>query len=830
MRKTLLLLLLLTFARSESIMAQPGEAAAKDSGEHHYAVTLLSSFEPIPDALMPAGFKEHRVYRTQSEVFGKTLYFVRLGFFATPAQATAMRDQLHASYPGAFMTEVTADEFSIASPRRARAETPAAAPVAPPAPAREEFYVVTLASSRTLAPAPVAVLPGELKGKRLYLRDTLQNGITLHSLQLGFFATAAEAQAAVRLLVSTYPEATVRPASAREQDESPRTLVAMPSVSIAVVPPPEKATLPVMAVTGTAESQASDLLEQSRAALTRGDNAAAIQLLNRLLRLPPNAHSQDAQELIGLAHERQKEIAVAKQEYRLYLRLYPEGPGADRVLQRLAALDAPPTPAPLKKERRETSAASIYGSLSQYYYYGQSQTDSSTTVLGPATDSIFSGTDQSALYSNLDLHARYTSGSWDNRVVIRDTYTASFLDNTESSSRLYSAYYEAANKVDEYSGRFGRQPGTSGGVVGRFDGASVGYNVLPKWRVNVAAGTPVEFYPVSYIKQFWGTSLDFGLFLDHWNGNVYYIQQTADGIPDRQAIGTELRYFDPKGSALLYIDYDTLFGELNIATFQSTWLSSPTTTWNMQLDHRLAPTLMTSNALFNTSSLAFPGLPIPPPTAAQAASLSYWLQFNSEEQLRQAAIANSPTFDTYMLGVSHNLNATWQVGGDVRRFNLSAPPSSPTISTVLGTGATTMYTLQTIANGFFRKRDLSVLSLSYLEGATYQGESLAITHRMLFQESWTLDLALSYYLQQGVPLQSIVGTDTHSILTDNTRISPMVRLGYRWGKNLSLEAEFGLEKGTSHVEDTNITAGPPSVVTNQDTSRQYFTLGYRWNF
>lgn len=815
MRKTFLLWLVLTFAGSASILAQTGAAATKNAAGHHYAVTLLSSFEPIPDALLPTDLKGHRVYRTQSEVFGKTIYFVRLGFFTTPDEATTVRDGLAARYPGAFMTEVTAEEFSTASPRQAWDKTPAAQQTPQPAPSREEFYIVTLASSRLQAPAPAAVLPEELKHKRLYLRDTEQNGTTLHSLQLGFFVTAAEAEAAARLLISTYPEVKVHTASRREQEESARTLVALPGVNIAVIPEPVKAALPVTAVSGTVESQASVLIEQGRAALTRGDNTAAIQNLSKLLRLPPNSHSQDAQELVGLAHERQNEIAAAKQEYNLYLRLYPEGPGADRIRQRLAVLESPATPAPLKKpERRETSVASTHGSLSQYYYYGQSSIDSATTVLGPATNTSFSSTDQSALYNNLDLRGRYNSGNWDNRVVVRDTYVASFQDNVDSYNRLYSAYYEATNKVDEYSGRFGRQPGTSGGVLGRFDGATLGYNILPKWRVNVVAGIPVEFYPVNYSKQFWGTSLDIGLFANHWNGSLYYIQQTVDGIADRQAIGTELRYFDPKGSALLYVDYDTLFGELNIATFQSTWLSSPSTTWNALLDHRLAPTLMTSNALFGAPS---------------GSTIQSLLTTMTEAQLRDQAIANTPTFDTYMLGVSHNLNTTWQVGGDVKRFNLSAPPSSPTITTILGAGATMAYTLQTIANGLFRQRDLSVLSLSHLDGETYTGESLAITHRMLFQDRWTLDLALSYYLQQGSPLQSIVGIDTHSIQTDSNRITPMVRIGYRWRKNMTFETEFGIEKSTNHVEDTNITAGG-TAVTDQDTSHQFFMLGYRWDF
>lgn len=761
MRKTLLLWLVLTFAWSESILAQTGE----DATEFLYAVTLLSSFDPIPDSMLPRDIPDH-IYRTQMSVFGRSIYFVRLGFYATAGEADVVKSRMQARYPVALVTRITPDEYLKVTGGKPR--TPVAAVLPKPVPA-------PLPAASPVASTPIPAAP------------------------------------AVPVLAPVVP---TPPLVATPGVPTPPPEAAIPPASGTA---PQAATAPAPAIKpATAlEQEAGTLMEQTRDALMRGDNAAAIQLLGKLLRLLPNSHSQDAQELIGLAHERQREIAAAKQEYNLYLRLYPEGSGADRVRQRLAVLETPVTPAALKKpERKEASVASTYGSLSQYYYYGQSQIDSSTTVLGPASNTSLTSNDQSALYNNLDLRARYSSGNWDNRVVLRDSYTASFLDNVDSYNRLYSAYYEAINKAYEFSGRFGRQPGTNGGVLGRFDGVTLGYNVLPKWRVNVVAGTPVEFYSVNYSKQFWGTSVDFGLFADHWNGSVYYIQQTVDGIADRQAVGTELRYFDPRGSALLYVDYDTLFGELNIATFQATWLSSPTTTWNTLIDHRRAPTLMASNALFDTTL---------------GSTIPTLLNTLTEEELRQQAIDNTPIFDTYMLGVSHNLNTTWQIGGDVRRFSLSALPTSPTVTTTLGTGATMMYTVQTIGNGLFRQRDLSVLSLSYLDGETYQGETLAITHRMLFQDSWTLDLALSYSLQQGNPLESIVGTDTHTIQTDSNRLAPMVRIGYRWRKNVIFETEFGIEKSASHVVDTNKTAGG-TAVTDQDTSRRYLMLGYRWEF
>ena len=773
------------------------------NGARHYAVTLLSSFEPIPAALLPTDLKEHRVYRTQSVVFGKTLYFVRLGFFTTPAQATAMRDNLLARYPAAFMTEVLAEEFRAATPGQARAAKPSDGSAAQPATAREEFFVVTLAVSETQSPAPAGPLPAGLQSKRIYLHDALRNGGALHSLQLGFFASVAEAEAAKALLVATYPQARVRPVSREEHHGSARTIVAMPGVATAAAPVPAAAALPVVSTSAGVNKQADDLLEHSRAALTRGDNAVAIQSLSQLLLLPPSRHTQEAQELIGLAHERHGEAARAQKEYQLYLRLYPEGEGAERVRQRLANLDATPKTMALQAaKKKEVNISTAYGSLSQYYYRGNSRADITQTASAVPPETL-TALSQSMLVTNLDLTGRFRSGDYDNRVVLRDSYSLNLLPNTENINRLYAAYAEVRNKLYDYSGRLGRQPGNSGGVLGRFDGISLGYNILPKWRVNLVAGEPVEFNPINSDKQFWGTSLDFGTFAEHWNGSAYYVNQKVDDISDRQALGAELRYFGPRRSLLSLVDYDISYGLLNIALLQGTQqLGNGTgTSLNLLIDHRLAPVIQTSNALIGE-----------PNTSIRSHLLTL-----SEEQLRALAEARTPTSDLIMLGITHNFSPRWQIGADIKRYNISGTPAinPPLVTTLVpataGTGDVYAYTLQGIATALLSKRDVSVLSLSYLSGDTYDGTSIAFNNRTLLQDKWTFDLSLRYYKEQRV--------DAVGQITDLTRLTPSLRLGYRWRDKITFEFEAALEKG----ERTTSTQ-------TEETNLGFYTLGYRWDF
>ncbi|MFO1494530.1 MAG: tetratricopeptide repeat protein [Lysobacterales bacterium] len=83
------------------------------------------------------------------------------------------------------------------------------------------------------------------------------------------------------------------------------------------------------------------MLASAKAMLAAQDYDGAIALLNQVLNLPPNDASQEAQELIGQVREALGSDDRARAEYQLYLKLYPDGPGAERARARLAGLDLP---------------------------------------------------------------------------------------------------------------------------------------------------------------------------------------------------------------------------------------------------------------------------------------------------------------------------------------------------------------------------------------------------------------------------------------------------------------------------------------------------------
>ncbi len=77
---------------------------------------------------------------------------------------------------------------------------------------------------------------------------------------------------------------------------------------------------------------------EAKSAFDSGDNPAAVRLLTRLIEYPEHPRRAEAQELLGLARERNGQLAHAKAEYEEYLRRYPDGPAVGRVAQRLSAL------------------------------------------------------------------------------------------------------------------------------------------------------------------------------------------------------------------------------------------------------------------------------------------------------------------------------------------------------------------------------------------------------------------------------------------------------------------------------------------------------------
>lgn len=577
------------------------------------------------------------------------------------------------------------------------------------------------------------------------------------------------------------------------------------------------------------EKQAADLMKLGRAALATGEHDKAVQIFNALLNLPPNKQSQEAQELVGMARERNGEHTKAKAEYEHYVKVYPDGEGAARVRQRLAALAEVKTPRAQggKNPPKKIDETQIYGSVYQYYYGGYSQTKITDKTTNTTT--ALHNQDQSLLQSAFDVTGRYRKDEYDNKLVVRGTQTYDLLATTDvrrNISRLRALYFEHSSQ-DSYLIRVGRQPGNSGGVLDfRFDGAWVRYTAVPQFlNINLLAGQPRQFSldsnyvpddPRNFraeVKQyFYGANVDIGPLGEAWSGNAYYLNQMVNGVVDRRAVGTEVRYASNGKNAFSLVDYDISYGVLNVAMLNGTWVTE-NTTYTFLADHRRTPYLQTTNALFGT-----PG-----------ASMET-INPTNEALLRAQAKTVTATSDLFLAGVLHAVSKDWQLGGDVRLNRISGTSASnclvilPGTSTLFlnpnattdapcslqalpGTGNIWTYTAQAIGADFPFDKSTFVMNASYITSTAYRGESLTLNSLGRFGPNWQLDTFLILYHQKD------------SSAVELYRATPTLRMDYRFSDGWTLEGSGGVEQ--------TLTDSP----TQKDTTlRQFFFFGLRWDF
>lgn len=542
--------------------------------------------------------------------------------------------------------------------------------------------------------------------------------------------------------------------------------------------------------------QAYTLMLAGRDALSAKNYSTATESFNKLLMLPPNAYSQDAQEWIGVSRERGGQPAKAKVEYELYLKLYTTGQGVQWVKQRLARLGSPETIAKAEAPTRRAEPRSfVQGGISSHYYYGQSNLASSYQFNGVTQTDTYSMKDQSSLISNVDAIGRYVSENYDNRVVYRDVQTQNFLPlpatSTQSSStnRTYAAYFEMKNRSAEYSARVGRQTTGGGGVMGRFDGISGGVGAAQDLRVNAVAGQLVEFTSNNQ-PVFYGVSVEKGPV------SVYFQNQTIEGFLDRRAVGAEFRYFEGKKSAYAALDYDIYYSALNTVMLTGSHALETGTTFNFLAEYRR--NISTRNAL----------------NGASTTSVQDLMTVMNETQLQQLAQDRTISSTYSQFGVMQKLDANWQVGGDVKLSKTSGMVASGTsalagvLSATPETGIEKTVTAQLIASNLYSDADITTLGTSYITSDYVQnGQTLFIYNRFAFSRDLSLDTSWNFYHQA----DNYGGSMSRNI--------PMVRVAYQMMRDISLDADVGTELTTS--------SGATLTSTN---TRIFSSLGFRWNF
>lgn len=537
------------------------------------------------------------------------------------------------------------------------------------------------------------------------------------------------------------------------------------------------------------ESKAFKLLVLGRKALKQGKNKTAIRIFTKMMGLPPSPERQEALELLGVARERNGQKAHAKTMYREYLKQYPDSEGALRVKQRLKDLLyaqlKPKAQLKAKKGKDKKTTSRIFGSFSQYYYRGQND-----------IEGVGKSVDQSMLLNQLSVNWRIRSTDYDVRNFVYASQNYDYASETGKALTLQTAYSQIKNSRWGFTGRVGRQSSSGGGVLGKFDGLRGSYDISNKFAVNAVMGYPVNYSDKRSLqteKPFFGIGAE----VDGEGKDVdilpYYLRQEVDGIIDREAVGSEFRFFHPLGNFYALIDYDIAYDDLNMYLFRGQYNWRKGTIFNLNLDVRNSPLLYTTNALIGRTD---------------ASTIDELQEIKTEDRIYELAENRVGLSKTLSLGVSHTFNSQYQLNGDVTIAEQDYVIDDVTPGFLTTESEKQIYlSSQLIAGRWFNDRDISVLGVRLSQTGNYDEFSLTASNRLPLKNKWKFDTRLRVDLRQN---------DSGE---DLTKFRPSVKWSFRQSQTMFYEAELGLE-WWRYGGDSN----------NPDFQRIFANLGYRWNF
>ena len=641
-------------------------------------------------------------------------------------------------------------------------------------------YVINLASFRripTIADAPNLQLGAN---QRLFYSEAIVDGTMWYRLRIGNFDSPGSAKDALVGLTSSFPGAWIDEleANASETDLT---------VAVREFSEPQA----TLVDNDIATSKIDSLMEDARRSMIEGDTSKAVQIYTKVLQLPESARHPEAQEYLALAREKKGQTAHAKAEYQRYLSLYPDGEGAARVNQRLAALLASNQPAGQPggasnvQSGRQVAKRSdwrIQTYFSQYYRRDVNQPDDREEIVS-----------QSALYSDVNFDARRRGERFDFSSRLSAGYRSDFLDNASSSgnsTRVSYAYADLADAVTGLRGRIGRQSRNNGGVLGRFDGINLGYELNEKVLINTVIGKPAYSSSdgIDSSRSFYGASVNYGPVLENLDLGLFYIQQDIENVRDRQAVGGEFRYFGDKQSLWGMADYDLHFGELASAFLQGSWRFESRLSIHALANKRGSPFLSSGNAIIGQPVSSF----------AELATIF------SADELSQLGKDRTADSTNYSVGLSYPITQKLQINSDIGQSTIDATPAS---GGVLATPGSTYsyYSGSLLASSLIKEGDVSIFSLRYSDSETTQVISMTVDSRYPFGRTWRINARLR--------------VDRRQLASDGSEqwlYTPGIRIQYRRSQKFRLEFEAG--KLFSQLDSASI---------NQDRESYFVNLGYQ---
>ena len=525
------------------------------------------------------------------------------------------------------------------------------------------------------------------------------------------------------------------------------------------------------------------LMEQARLAMLNRNYRVAIAYYTKVSNSEFEDFKQSAIEYLGLVRERNQQYAQAKAEYQRYLRLYPEGEGAERVKQRLDGLVFANLEKrkPLKKVKTKKSQKSwiAYGGIAQYYRRD-------VNVSGVQGDKILSSNGFSSFYYNTRLNK--PGFSVNNRVSI--SHNADFNNSENNKFRVSTLYSKLENRQYKLSAAIGRQSQYSSGAYGRFDGATLGYAYNSKTTTRLVAGYPMDYSnpdKINFDSRFYSLNIETESFQNLFDVNSYFINQYQGGLIDRQAIGFDLRRFDSAYTFYSAFDYDFHFSVINNAAVNVNYKYDVRNEIGFNGIYRRSPILLSANALRGQS----------------ANDLNALQEIKTEEEIRQLALDRTARYAAVTASWKRKIRKNLKLASDYTLSRLSGTQSSDGVAATPDTGFEHHLAGQIITTDSLYQNDVTIAYLRYSKLSTSDRYSLSFIRRDPLRNRHQIR---SYFRL------------SHQIRTDQSKVTtlqPSIKYDYKYSKRFRLEFETGL---SHQIRENSFDEGNQSDI--------FFSLGY----
>jgi len=540
-------------------------------------------------------------------------------------------------------------------------------------------------------------------------------------------------------------------------------------------------------------TESQRLRQQAETALTDGNYKQAISTLTKLLNKGSLEHRPFAIEYLGVAREKNRQLAFAKQYYQQFLSEYPDSEHSGRVKARLDALIGIQTISNQKKLKAgsgKSSRSTNYtrGSISADYRRSELVDDNGDQRTTISLASVYFDVQGHYQLQDSSIKIQFSGGHYED---FRDE--DSYLDASNDRLRYATVGWESNDKT--YSADIGRMRSRGKGIFGRFDGLVLGYGVTDKQKLNFTMGYPVastKELSVDPERVFVGLSYDWQDLFEDFDISLFALNQTIDDLTDRQAVGGEFKYSNQGVSIFGLIDYDLYFSELNALMFSGSYVGDNSMRYNWAINQRKSPYISTRNAL-----------------VGQASDSIEELQetFFTDDEIFDSAVDRTLESTTATFQVSKPLNETFDLSSSITWMDISGAPESGGVAEIVDTDGQIYFNIYLGAKQLYSDNDSSQIGIRVSNLATSDVWSIFANSQYKLSQAWKIKAKLRY----------------DDRLTDNgseqQNISPGIRLQYQDKSHY-----FYTEAGA--IFYTNQSA----LFDEISTDIYYLYLGYRYYF